>query len=85
MNKILFIGAGNMAYAIACGISRASLVDDSNIILFDKNEEQFSKFPSTFSKASDLNEAILCADYIFFSVKPQNIKDVLGEIKVNTS
>lgn len=84
MSKILFIGAGNMAYAIACGISKAGLVCDSNIILFDKNEEQFSKFPSTFSKASDLNEAILCADYIFFSVKPQNIKDVLGEIKVKT-
>ena len=84
MNKILFIGSGNMAYAIACGISRASLVEDSNIILFDKNEAQLSKFPSTFSRASDLNDAISCADYIFFSVKPQNIKDVLEEINVST-
>ena len=83
LNKILFIGAGNMAYAIACGISRAKLVDDANIILYDKNEAQFEKFPSTFSKASDLNKAISEADYIFFSVKPQNIKDVLAEIKVN--
>ncbi len=83
MNKILFIGAGNMAYAIACGISNAKLVEDSNIILFDKNEEQFCKFPSTFSKSYDINEAISQADYIFFSVKPQNIKDVLSQIKVD--
>lgn len=72
-----------MAYAIACGISRAKLVQDSDIILFDKNEAQFEKFPSSFSKASDLNEAISESNYIFFSVKPQNIKSVLSEIKAD--
>lgn len=82
MNKILFIGAGNMAYAIACGIARAKLVSDSEIVLYDKNEAQLDKFPSTFTKSNDLNEAIKESDYVFFSVKPQNIKDVLSEIKV---
>ena len=83
MKKILFIGAGNMAYAIACGIANAKLVKDENIILFDKNEEQLKKFPSTFSLASDLNDAISAADYVFFSVKPQNIKEVLSQITTN--
>ena len=85
LKKILFIGAGNMAYAIACGISNAKLVENSNIILYDKNETQFEKFPSTFSKANDINKAINEASYIFFSVKPQNIKDVLAEIQVDTN
>ena len=31
-----------MAYAIACGISRAKLVDDANIILYDKNVFQYN-------------------------------------------
>ena len=83
MKKILFIGAGNMAYAIACGIANAKLVKDENIILFDKNEEQLKKFPSTFSLACDLNDAISAADYVFFSVKPQNIKEVLSQITVD--
>ena len=83
MKKILFIGAGNMAYAIACGIANAKLVKDENIILFDKNEEQLKKFPSTFSLANDLNDAISASDYVFFSVKPQNIKEVLSQITVD--
>ena len=83
MKKILFIGAGNMANAIASGISKSKIVNDKDIILFDKNVEQYSKFNSEFSYAKDLNSGILLADYIFISVKPQNIKEVLSEINVD--
>ena len=77
MNKILFIGAGNMAYAIACGISNAKLVNDENIFLFDKNPEQLSKFPSTFSKSDDLNEAISMSDYVVVLSKgPSIVKNI---------
>ena len=83
MKRILFIGAGNMASAIANGLSKAGIVDDSNVILFDKNTEQYSKFPSTFTIATDIESGIKQADYIFLSVKPQNIKDVLSQIKID--
>ena len=80
MKRILFIGAGNMANAIASGLSKANIVDNKNIILYDKNAEQYSKFNSEFSIAKDIYSGVENADYIFLSVKPQNIKDVLAEI-----
>ena len=80
MNKIAFIGSGNMASAIAGGIIKSKTVLPSDVILFDKNEEQYKKFDAECKKASCAKEAALCADYVFFSVKPQNIKDVLSEI-----
>ncbi|MGM9645712.1 MAG: pyrroline-5-carboxylate reductase [Eubacteriales bacterium] len=80
MKKIAFIGAGNMASAIAGGIIKSGTVPASDIILFDKNEEQYKKFDPSCRKASSAKDATLSAGYIFFSVKPQNIKDVLAEI-----
>ena len=72
-----------MANAIAGGISKSKLVDDKNIILFDKNVEQYSKFYKDFSYAKNINSGIEEADFIFISVKPQNIKEVLAEITVD--
>ena len=83
MKKILFIGAGNMANAIALGLSKAKIVNDNDIILYDKNVEQYSKFNKNFSIAKDMISGIKLADYIFISVKPQNIKDVLAEINID--
>ncbi len=85
LKKILFVGAGNMASAIANGLSKAQLVKDSNIILFDKNKEQYSKFNKDFITVSDMNAGIQMADYIFISVKPQNVKDVLSSITADTN
>lgn len=84
LKKILFIGAGNMASAIANGLSKAQIIENSNIILFDKNKEQYAKFNPEFSIANDMNCGIEQADYIFISVKPQNVKEVLSSINVNT-
>ena len=80
MKKIAFIGAGNMASAIAGGIIKSKTVFPSDILLFDKNKEQYKKFDAECEKASSVKDAVSCAEYIFFSVKPQNIKDVLSEI-----
>ena len=81
MNKIAFIGAGNMASAIANGIIRSGLALENNTILYDINADQFKKFPSGCIYANSATDACNLADYIFFSVKPQNIKSVLNEIK----
>lgn len=81
MKKIAFIGTGNMASAICSGIINAKILPPSNIVLFDKNTEQYVKFDDSCAKASSLCSAVDMADCIFFSVKPQNIKSVLEEIK----
>lgn len=79
MKKIAFIGAGNMASAITGGILRSGICP-SDIILFDKSAAQYAKFDNSCQKSHSLKDAVENADYIFFSVKPQNMKDVLAEI-----
>lgn len=80
MKTIAFIGAGNMASAICGGIITANIISAQNIILFDKNEEQYAKFDALCKIARSLEDAILFADCIFFSVKPQNMREILSEI-----
>ena len=81
MKKIGFIGAGNMAYAIASGIISSKFTSPSNIILYDKLSDQYKKFDQSCKIASNLNELIDHSDCIFLSIKPQNIKDMLNSIK----
>ena len=80
MSKVLFIGAGNMASAIAGGIVKSSIISATDIYLFDKNQEQYKKFDSGCQGTCELNDGFQKADFVFLSVKPQNIKDVLLEI-----
>ena len=81
MKKIAFIGAGNMASAICGGIISSKVSSAENIILFDKNKEQYKRFDNVCTIASSIKEAVELSDCIFLSVKPQTIKDVLNEIK----
>ena len=81
MKNILFIGAGNMASAIVGGIIKSNIVAPCDICLFDKFPEQYNKFHKDCIKSVDLKQDFLKADYVFLSVKPQNIKDVLSLLK----
>lgn len=81
MKKIAFIGAGNMASAIVGGILSSNLTQPSNIILFDKNMQQYSKFNENCLHGTSIKESVSSADYIFLSIKPQNVKEVLEDIK----
>ena len=81
MNKIAFIGAGNMASAIVGGIISSGLTSAKNIVLFDKNENQYNRFDNSCMHAKSIEEAVVASDYVFISVKPQVAKEVLSEIQ----
>ena len=81
MEKIAFIGSGNMASAISGGIVSSGLVEPSCIYLYDKNTNQYQKFDNNCVHTESISSAVDSANYIFLSVKPQNIKEVLDEIK----
>ena len=81
MKTISFIGAGNMASAICGGIISSSISSANSITLFDKNKDQYSKFNSDCSIADTIEQAISASECIFFSVKPQNMKEILSSLR----
>lgn len=81
MNKIAFIGAGNMASAIVGGILSSGLTSAENIILYDNNANQYNRFNPNCYQAQNIQEAVCMSDFVFISVKPQVAKAVLLEIQ----
>lgn len=81
--RIAFIGAGNMAEAIVGGMLESGLVVKDNVIAFDIREERLDYFERKFGirTAVDNKDAVRNADVVILSVKPQNIKEVLKEIR----
>ena len=76
MKNYSFIGAGNMAYAIIGGMG-----DRACITVYDKIRSQYDKFCGKVAIAESIADAVRTADYIVLSVKPQNFREVLEEIK----
>lgn len=76
MKKYAFLGAGNMAYAIICGMG-----DSADITVYDKISSQYDKFGDRVKVAPSAAEAVAGADHIVLAVKPQNFKELLSEIK----
>ena len=80
--SLAVIGVGNMAKAIIHGIIKAN-IDISEIFLYDNNDSQYGDLKELnykFKYAKSISEAILSADCVLLSVKPQNYGDVLSEI-----
>jgi len=81
MHKIGFIGAGNMAFALAKAIKKARLA--KSIIASDvrRGRLDFIKKELKINVTKDNKEVVKKSDIIFLAVKPQIIDKVLGEIK----
>ena len=70
-----------MASAIVGGILNSNLNTADNIFLYDTNINQYNKFNKDCIRVRSLQNGINEADFIFLSVKPQNIKEILKEIQ----
>ncbi len=82
MYKISVLGVGNMAKAIIGGVVRSG-IDVSSIVLFDKNQSQYSDLEMLdykFIYANCVSEALCNSDIVLLSVKPQNYDELLSEI-----
>lgn len=81
--KIGFIGAGNMATAIIEGLLASKTVKNSQIYISDKDNRKKSQKKKSLKvkTAKDNVELVTVCDIIILAVKPQNIEDVLNEIK----
>lgn len=81
--KIGFIGAGNMARAIAAGIIQKGIVAADAILASDVAEHQRQDFTRiTGAKATASNSDVIdWADIVIVAVKPFNVSELCEEIR----
>jgi len=87
MERIGFIGAGKMAEALLKAIIDGNIFKNSNITASDHNNERLNYIKNSLKiETTDNNkELVKNSDVIVLSVKPQNMEEVLNEIKDNTA
>lgn len=78
-----FLGAGQMATALAVGWAKAGLLDVRNSLAADPYPDARAKFrAATGVTAGESNRAVVGAcDVVVLAVKPQVLPDVLAEVK----
>jgi len=82
MFRIGFLGAGNMAFALAGAVSEK--IDDVVIIPYDIDGGRLELFKSSFRNVEPAGSAALLSedcDVIFLSVKPQMMAEAISSIK----
>lgn len=82
-NRVGFIGAGRMATALAQGLISAGFTTYESIIAADvipASRERFTNATKVRTTNSNV-EVLESADIVFLAVKPQQMRDVLADIK----
>lgn len=82
-NKLGFIGCGKMAKAIIKGILNANYLTQNDIIASEISEEfaQKAQKELNIQVVSDNKKVVEFADTIFIATKPNQVENVLNEIK----
>lgn len=82
MKKLGFIGMGNMAGAIACGLAKSGFLKGEEMIAYDIIESQLDKVKEYhFVIAKNEEEVIKESEIVFIGVKPQVLEKVLEPLK----
>lgn len=79
--KLLFIGSGKIASAVACGLVSTKTIPSDYVTVYNRNSNKFSGFEKIGIKTStDLRESALDAEIIFLAVKPNVVASVLEQL-----
>lgn len=82
MKKIGFIGMGNIAGAIACGIVNSGFLNGQEMMAFDVVDSQLNKVRELgFVIAENEVDVVKNSEIIFIGVKPQVVEQVLSPLK----
>lgn len=81
--KIAILGGGNMGEVIASGILASELVPPESLVVTDASAPRLEylkgKYP--FRAGADNHEAVSFADLVVVAVKPQNVRELLEDIR----
>ncbi len=79
--KLLFIGSGKIASAVACGLVNTKTMPAEYITVYNRNNNKFSAFEKLGINTSlCLETAVAEAEYIFLAVKPNVVASVLKQL-----
>ena len=80
--KLGIIGCGNMAYAIAGGILKSGIINNSNIFVYDLIPAKSDSFKKEFNiKVCDnIEETVNKSEAVLIAVKPGDLEKSLKSI-----
>lgn len=79
--KLLFIGSGNIARAVACGLVSTNTIPANCVTIYNRNANKFAPFEALRINTSlDLAAAAKDAEIIFLAVKPKTVSEVMKEL-----
>ena len=83
MNKLGFIGMGNMAQALAKGFIKSGTIKPSDIFAYAPHLEKLKENAKKigFTPVDSLNALVDSSDTILIACKPYQIEDVISQIK----
>ncbi len=81
--KIAFVGSGAMGEAMISGLIRQGLSRPENLLISDTRAERVQELHEKYGVQpfTDNNQAVVNADVVVLSVKPQRLTDVLKGLK----
>ena len=80
--KIGVIGAGYMSTSIMGSAIRSKALKKNQLLISDVNDSQLEKFAKLGVKTTKDNQYLANnCEFVFFAVKPQNLTDLLTDIK----
>jgi len=82
MEKIAFIGMGNMAQALALGFIKTKKIAKADLFAYAPDQEKLAKNAKKigFVPCKTLADAVEAADTVVMACKPYQIEDVLNQI-----
>ena len=85
--KIGFVGAGQMATALAGGFVASGLIQPDDVAAFDISEQALNAFSNAVPnsrKPESNSELVNSSQIVILAVKPQIVPSIIGDLKSNT-